>query len=108
MASTPSALSGRRRWSPTAFVAKLYSLGRLSSAERRAVYDRMTPESGRALFETLNWWLDPFMTTSVNAATIRAPVFAAAGGRDLDPSAPATVRTTAQAGWAPRSRCSPR
>ena len=80
---------------PDRFVAQLYSLGRMDEATRRAVYDRMTPESGRAMFETLNWWLDPFMTTSVNAAGINAPVFAAAGGKDLV-HPPATVRQTAK------------
>ncbi len=80
---------------PDRFVAKLYSLGRMDEATRRAVYDRMTPESGRAMFETLNWWLDPFMTTSVNAAAIKAPVFAAAGGKDLV-HPPTTVRQTAK------------
>ena len=80
---------------PDRFVAKLYSLSRMDKAARRAVYEQMTPESGRAMFETLNWWLDPFMTTSVNAAAITAPVFAAAGGKDLV-HPPATVRQTAK------------
>jgi pimeloyl-ACP methyl ester carboxylesterase len=54
----------------------------------------MTPESGRALFETLNWWLDPFMTTQVEGRRIVAPVFVCAGGADLI-HPPATVRQTA-------------
>ena len=80
---------------PDRFVAKLYSLGRMDEHTRRAVYERMTPESGRAMFETLNWWLDPFMTTSINASAIKAPVFAAAGGKDLV-HPPMTVRQTAK------------
>ncbi len=80
---------------PDKFVAKLYSLGRMDEASGRRVYDRMTAESGKALFETLNWWLDPFMTTSVNASAIKAPVFVAAGGKDLI-HPPATVRQTAK------------
>jgi len=36
----------------------------------------MRRESGRALFETLNWWLDPFMTTLVRAERIAAPILA--------------------------------
>jgi pimeloyl-ACP methyl ester carboxylesterase len=44
------------------------------------------------MWETLNWWLDPFMTTSVGA--IRAPVLAVAGERDLI-HPPSTVRQTA-------------
>jgi pimeloyl-ACP methyl ester carboxylesterase len=68
--------------------AKGYSLDRMPETERRAVFSRMVPESGRALWETLNWWLDPLMTTSV--AAIEAPVLAIAGERDrVHP--PATV-----------------
>jgi len=78
---------------PDRAVARLYSLDRMPPAQARAVAQRMTPESGRALFETLNWWLDPFMTTQVEARRITAPVFVAAGGHDrIHP--PATVRQT--------------
>jgi len=72
-----------------------YGVDRLDRAGRRAVFGRMRPESGRALFETLNWWLDPFMTTMVRAERIRAPILALAGGRDAVHS-PATVRETAK------------
>ena len=56
---------------------------------------RMQPESGRALFETLNWWLDPFMTTLVHPGRINAPILALAGERDVI-HPPATVRETAR------------
>ena len=50
------------------------------------------PESARALWETLTWWLDPFMTTSVGK--LGCPAYAAVGGRDsVNPLA--TVRQTA-------------
>lgn len=75
-------------------IARAYSLDRLAETERSAVYDRLVPESGRALWEVLNWWLDPFMTTRVSAAAIGAPVLAVAGGRDFVHPA-ATVRQTA-------------
>jgi pimeloyl-ACP methyl ester carboxylesterase len=55
----------------------------------------MTAESGRALFETLNWWLDPFMTTMVSPERIGAPILAVAGDRDVIHPA-ATVRETAR------------
>jgi len=61
--------------------ARHYSLDRMERAARKAVFARMVPESGRALWETLNWWLDPFMTTQVGA--IAAPALALSGGRDL-------------------------
>jgi pimeloyl-ACP methyl ester carboxylesterase len=78
---------------PDYAAARLYSLDRMESAERKAVFARMVAESGRALWETLNWWLDPFMTTSVGP--IKAPALALAGGRDLI-HPPATVRLTAE------------
>ena len=79
---------------PDDAVAHLYSLDRMGKAEGQAVAGRMVAESGRALFETLNWWLDPFMTTQVDAARIKAPVFAASGSADLI-HPPSTVRQTA-------------
>jgi pimeloyl-ACP methyl ester carboxylesterase len=75
--------------------ARLYSLDRLDPAARKAAFDRMTAESGRALWETLNWWLDPFMTTSVSVDRIKAPALVIAGDRDMI-HPPATVRQTAE------------
>jgi pimeloyl-ACP methyl ester carboxylesterase len=72
-----------------------YGVDRLPQAERHAVFRRMRPESGRALFETLNWWLDPFMTTSVHPGRINAPILALAGERDVI-HPPATIRETAR------------
>ena len=66
---------------PDYAAARLYSLDRMDQADRKAVFARMVPESGRAMWETLNWWLDPFMTTKVGE--IAAPALALAGGRDL-------------------------
>jgi pimeloyl-ACP methyl ester carboxylesterase len=71
----------------------MYSLDRMDSDERRAVFARMVPESGLALWQTLNWWLDPFMTTSVGRVTARSLVLA--GGKDVI-HPPATARQTAQ------------
>lgn len=79
---------------PDYALAKLYSLDRVAPQMRRAVFARMVPESGLALWQTLNWWLDPFMTTMVTPPLGRAPVLAIAGGRDLI-HPPATVKQTA-------------
>jgi pimeloyl-ACP methyl ester carboxylesterase len=74
--------------------AKRYLFDQLPRPERRATFARLAPESGRALWETLNWWLDPFATTLVPTSGVRAPVLAIVGGRDaIHP--PATVRATA-------------
>lgn len=58
------------------------SADRLPPAEQRAVFERLVPESGRALFETIQWWLDPFLTTSVTPALGGPPILVLAGGRD--------------------------
>lgn len=76
-------------------IAKAYSLNRLERDQRKQVFAQMTRESGRALWETLNWWLDPFMTTSVSPGRIRAPVLGVAGGGDVV-HPPATVRRTVE------------
>jgi pimeloyl-ACP methyl ester carboxylesterase len=74
--------------------ARRYLFDRLPRAVRRATFARLVPESGRALWETLNWWLDPFATTLVAPGGVRAPVLAIAG--ELDAIHPAaTVRATA-------------
>jgi len=73
--------------------AKRYLFDHLPPEERRAIFARMTAESGRALWETLNWWLDPLATTLVTAGAVKAPVLAIVGGRDLIHPA-ATVKTT--------------
>lgn len=71
-----------------------YSLGAVGEREGRAIFDRLGPESGRALWETFNWWLDPFMTTHVSPAQLNAPVLAIAGAEDrIHP--PSSVALTA-------------
>jgi pimeloyl-ACP methyl ester carboxylesterase len=77
---------------PDFHVAAEYSLNRLPPAEQRAVFERMKPESGRALWETLTWWLDPFLTTQVGR--VGCPAWAGVGGRDVV-NPVATVRQTA-------------
>jgi pimeloyl-ACP methyl ester carboxylesterase len=75
--------------------ARRYLFDRLPRAARRATFGRLVPESGRALWETLNWWLDPFATTLVAVGSVKAPVLAMAGGLDaIHPAA--TVRATAR------------
>ena len=80
---------------PDYSAARRYLFDRLPREQRRATFARMTPESGRALWETLNWWLDPLATTLVVAGAIKSPVLAVVGGLDaIHP--PATVRATAE------------
>lgn len=79
---------------PDRGVMATYSLDRMARPERDAVTARLRPESGRALWETLNWWLDPMMTTSLAFGRGDAPCLVLGGERDVV-HPPATVRQTA-------------
>lgn len=70
-----------------------YSLDRLAPGDRRPILERLCPESGRALWETLNWWLDPMMTTSLGGQPM-APALVMVGEKDVV-HPPATARLTA-------------
>ncbi len=68
--------------SPDEGMSAAYGLDRMDRATRAQTFAQMGPESGRALFETFNWWLDPFMATRVQPAAIAAPALVIAGDRD--------------------------
>lgn len=72
-----------------------YSLDRMPAGARRPILERLTPESGRALWETLNWWLDPMMTTSLGSGPPAAPALLMVGEKDVV-HPPATARQTAE------------
>jgi pimeloyl-ACP methyl ester carboxylesterase len=80
---------------PDRELMKRYSLSRMPKPERDMVLKGLRCESARALRETLNWWLDPFMTTSVGPGNLGIPALAIAGETDLV-HPPATVRLTAE------------
>ena len=80
---------------PDRGLMRAYGLDRVPRPQRDAAVARLCPESGRALWETLNWWLDPFMTTSVGTGGLGAPCLVMAGQRDLV-HPPMTARQTAQ------------
>jgi pimeloyl-ACP methyl ester carboxylesterase len=80
---------------PDAELMRRYSLNRMAPEGREAVVGRMGAESALALRQTLNWWLDPFMTTSVGAGPIGVPALALVGGEDVV-HPPMTVAATAE------------
>jgi pimeloyl-ACP methyl ester carboxylesterase len=80
---------------PDRGLMRSHGLDRVPRELRDAILDRLVPESGRAVREVLNWWLDPFMTTSVGAGALPFPSLAIAGERDVVHPA-ATVRQTAE------------
>ena len=79
---------------PDRTVTGHYSIDQMDAAEQKRTFDRMVPESGRALFEVLSWWLDPMMTTSVRDAGGVRSLIIAAGKDAISPAG--TVRRTAQ------------
>lgn len=79
---------------PDYAVARSVTLNRIDAAAARAVHARMRPESGRALFEILNWWLDPTLAASVAPGAVKAPALVIVGAADpVNP--PAAVAPTA-------------
>ena len=80
---------------PDRGLMRRYSLDKTPEAEREAIVARLRPESARALREALNWWMDPFMTTSVGPGRLPVPALAIAGALDLVHPA-ATVRQVAE------------
>jgi pimeloyl-ACP methyl ester carboxylesterase len=81
--------------SPDRGLMRAYSLDRMPKPEREAAVARLRPESAMAVRETLNWWLDPFMTTSVGPGAIAAPALVITGQGDVVHS-PATARAVAE------------
>lgn len=67
---------------PSRAVMRRYSLDRMSRAEAAPILARLRRESAQALRETLNWWLDPFMTTSIGAGPLPARSLVISGEAD--------------------------
>ena len=85
----------RRPIPPDYQVARRTTLDRLSREEARRAFARFSPESGRVVFETVQWWLDHTMASSAPAHRIDCPVLAIAGGKDyVNPAS--TVRQIVQ------------
>ena len=80
---------------PDKSLMRTYSLDRMPKAEQDAAVARLRPESAAAVRETLNWWLDPFMTTSVGPGAIHAPSLVISGQNDVVHSS-TTARATAE------------
>lgn len=74
-------------------IARRYSFDRMPKEQRKATFERMGSESGLALWQTLNWWLDPCFSTRMRQ--VSAPVLAISGGQDVI-HPPATVEQIAR------------
>jgi pimeloyl-ACP methyl ester carboxylesterase len=84
----------RRPIPPDYRIARGTTLDRLSREQARRTFARFVPESGRAIREAVQWWMDHSMASSAPVYRINAPVLALAGGKDrVNPSS--TVRRLA-------------
>jgi pimeloyl-ACP methyl ester carboxylesterase len=81
---------------PVFEVAAKDSLASLDPAAQRRVFDKLGPESGRALFELFFWMFDGQRATAVDAKRVTCPVLVLAGSNDKVVPA-ATQRRIAQA-----------
>jgi pimeloyl-ACP methyl ester carboxylesterase len=81
----------RRPVPPDYRVARSTTLDRLSHEDARKTFARFVPESGRAIREAVQWWLDTSMAGQAPVYRIASPILGVAGGRDrVNPSS--TVR----------------
>lgn len=81
----------RRPVPPDYRVARTTTLDRLTRDDARHAFARFVPESGRAIREAVQWWLDHSMASQAPVYRIGAPVLGLAGGKDrVNPSS--TVR----------------
>jgi pimeloyl-ACP methyl ester carboxylesterase len=67
------------------------TLDRLPREQARRAFGRFTAESGRAIRETMHWWLDHSMASAAPVYRIDCPVLGIGGGCDRINSSP-TVR----------------
>lgn len=72
----------RRPIPPDYRVARSNTLDRLERDDARRIFARFVPESGRAVREAMQWWLDHSMSAQAPVYKISAPVLAIGGGKD--------------------------
>ena len=84
-----------RALNPSFPVAAKDSLANLDPVAQRRVFDRLGPESGRALFELFFWMFDKTRATDVDAHSVTCPVLIMTGAADKVIS-PVTGRRIAQ------------
>ena len=81
----------RRPIPPDFRVARTTTLDRLARDDARKTFARFVPESGRAIREAVQWWMDHGMAAQAPVYRISAPVLGLVGGKDrVNPSS--TVR----------------
>lgn len=71
------------------------SLDKLDPLRQRRTFERLVPESGRAMFETVYWMFDYRQASAVDHHRVTCPVLCLVGSDDRV-VAPATVRSVAR------------
>ncbi|CAN7641204.1 alpha/beta hydrolase [Phenylobacterium sp. LjRoot225] len=67
---------------PSREIMRHCSLDKMTAEDAAPILARLRPESARAVRETLNWWLDPFMTTSIGSGPLPVPSLVISGESD--------------------------
>jgi non-heme chloroperoxidase len=80
---------------PSYDVAAANALDRMPKEQRKEVFARFVPESGRATFEIMQWGMDTQRASAVDARSVKCPVLCLSGAQDRI-NAPSTVRRVAQ------------
>lgn len=85
---------GQRSLAPDRQAAAIHAMAHIPDLPKKAILDRMSHESGYALFEIMCWMMDPQQAARVDASRVRQPVLAVVGNHDtVNP--PDTVRQIA-------------
>ncbi len=72
----------RKSQKPSPYRSKYALFNLLERETQDLLYDRLIPESGRAYFEIVFWFLDGRKATFVDATKAKAPLLVIAGGKD--------------------------
>jgi non-heme chloroperoxidase len=67
---------------PNEDIANTYSMEKLPPALQRDCFARMVPESGRAIFEAMMWWLDWHAASHVSFHRVHCPLLVLTGSDD--------------------------
>ncbi len=86
---------GQNILAPDKKTAADHALSHIPDPAKKAILERLTSESGYALFEIMCWMMDPQQASRVDAGKVTCPVLAIAGSHD-GINAPDTVRQVAR------------
>ena len=80
---------------PVFDIAATHSLDRIPKEQRREMFEKFVPESGRVAFEILHWGLDMARTSEVDVRKVDCPLLFLTGDNDRISPAGTVQRTAA-------------